>query len=126
MSKQRGNRGAGRKRARELRRNATYPERSLWGLLRNRQLDGLKFRQQHPIGPYIVHFFCHEASLIIELDGESHVGRGTYDRGRQVYLEQRGYHVLRIGNDDVLDDMESVANAILRFCGRRIDDPKIP
>jgi very-short-patch-repair endonuclease len=59
-------------RVRELRCNATDAEHLMWQLLRNRQLDGWKFRRQHPVGKYILDFYCHEAHLAVELDGSQH------------------------------------------------------
>jgi very-short-patch-repair endonuclease len=106
-------------RARALRRDATLPERSLWGLLRDRRLSGFKFRRQHVVGPYIVDFYCPADHLVIELDGRSHDDRATTDREREAYLKNReGLRVLRIANDDVLDDPEAVLVAVLRALGK--------
>jgi very-short-patch-repair endonuclease len=115
-------------RARELRRDSTIPERMLWNVLRAGRLGGLKFRRQHPVGPYFVDYVCEEEHLAAELDGESHVGRAEYDAERSRYLEQRGYRVLRVGNDDVLTDIEAVGLAILKACGRPLpgESPKSP
>ena len=63
--------------ARENRKSATLPERLLWNVLRERALDGLKFRRQHPIGPYILDFYCPSHKLAIELDGKSPLTRGS-------------------------------------------------
>jgi very-short-patch-repair endonuclease len=90
-------------------------------VLRNRQLGGLKFRRQHPIGPYIVDFFCHESKLVIELDGQSHEGKEHYDNRRQQYLESQGYRVFRVLNDDVLDDVDAVARGIATAAGITLD-----
>jgi very-short-patch-repair endonuclease len=107
-----------RARARQLRRNATFPERVLWGLLRDRRLSGLKFRRQHAVGPYVVDFYCSSHRLVVELDGRSHDDRGLEDRRRQNYLESvAGLKVLRVGNDDVLHDPESVVFGVLRALG---------
>jgi very-short-patch-repair endonuclease len=64
----------------------TKPERILWNALRNRQLDGHHFRRQHPIGDFIVDFFCAEARLVIEVDGDSHAGQREYDARRTAWL----------------------------------------
>lgn len=69
-------------RARKLRRQQTPAEAKLWACLRNRQVAGLKFRHQHPIGPYIVDFFCAARRLVVEVDGDSHANQPTYDRER--------------------------------------------
>ena len=101
-------------RARALRREATFPERLLWGRLRGGRLNGWKFRRQHPVGPYIVDFYCHEVGLVVELDGRSHDGRVRQDRERTRWLEQHGLRVIRFTNDDVICDVGRVAEAILR------------
>jgi len=90
--------------ARQLRSNPTDAERRLWSLLRNGQLAGLKFRRQHPIGPYVADFFCPAVKLVIELDGDQH-GRDAAiarDARRDQWLEGCGYRVLRLPNRDVL------------------------
>lgn len=104
-------------RARKLRRNMTVPEQKLWRVLRGRRLAGLKFVRQFPIGRFITDFTCRRHRLVIELDGDSHAHSARYDRERQDELEQRGYHVLRLSNDDVLQDMEAVLTAIVRAVG---------
>src|SRR5688572_19777361 len=98
-------------RAIQLRRNATNPEQRL---LCRRQLGGLKFRRQHPIEPFIVDFYCASAKLVIGLDGESHAGRQTYDENRERHLLSLGLKVFRVTNDDVIHNLEGVAEAILR------------
>jgi len=103
-----------RDRASELRRNMTWPERRLWQTLRKSQINGYNFRRQYIIEPYIVDFCCPKVKLIIEVDGESHVGQAQHDTERTRFLEQRGYRVLRFTNDDVLHHMDSVADVILR------------
>ena len=92
----------------------TQPERILWQLLRKSNLDGLKFRRQAVIKNYIVDFCCPAHKLIVEVDGESHVGRADADEARRRSLEQLGYRVLRVTNDDVLQDLEAVGYAILQ------------
>ena len=108
-------------RARKLRKQSTFPEKLLWGSLRDGQLAHVKFRRQHPIGPYVADFYCHTAQLIIELDGDSHDGRAAEDRKSEVYLNSKGYRVMRFLNDDVLQDLDSVLIAIARAVG--VDDP---
>jgi len=99
-------------RVKQLRANPTEPERILWNALRGRNLGGLKFRRQHPIEPYIVDFYCAEASLVVELDGQSHDDRKAYDAQRTTALGQCGLTVMRIANDDVLHNLSGVAEAI--------------
>ena len=103
------------RRARQLRRDQTHPERVLWYALRSRRLESFKFRRQRPMGRYVVDFVCLEHKLIIELDGDSHDQFNyNHDIDRQAWLESQGYRVLRVSNDDVLNDMESVVLAILK------------
>ena len=104
-------------RARELRHDGTIPERILWGLLRSGHLAGLKFRRQHPVGPFVVDFYCHESRLIVELDGMSHDLRAEQDRQRTQYLESLGLRVFRVTNDELLGDSEAVARGIARAAG---------
>ena len=78
----------------------------------------MKFRRQQPIGPYIVDFFCHEAGLVVKVDGRTHDERGKEDSRRDAFLrEQEGLQVLRVSNDDVLNETEAVLIAILRAAG---------
>jgi adenine-specific DNA-methyltransferase len=101
--------------------NSTGPERTLWGLLRDRRLAGAKFRRQHPVGPYIVDFYCQAHRLVVELDGRSHHDRGVPDEQRQHYLESvAGLRVVRIDNDEVLRDPESVILWLLIALGIEI------
>jgi len=110
--------------ARHLRKETPVPERILWGLLRDRRLGGFKFRRQQPLGPYVADFFCEEAKLVVELDGESHRDRIGHDEARDRYFERRGLAVLRIGNDELLDNREAVAQEILNTTEDRLDAPR--
>jgi len=112
-----------RKRAIDLRRNATNPEQLLWSILCRRQLGGLKFRRQHPIEPYMVDFYCSSPNIVDELDGESHEGRQAYDKQRADHLNKLGLKILRFTNDDVIHNLEGVAHVILRECGINPDEP---
>src|SRR5579862_9887069 len=105
------------RRACELPENMTFPERKLWYALRDRRLNGIKIRRQCPIVGDVVDFVSFEHSLVIELDANSHIGRFENDRRRQAGLELEGYRILRIANDDVLRDLDSVLLAILKACG---------
>ena len=96
--------------AKRLRRDATQAEQKMWQQLRNRRLAGLKFRRQMPIGPYVVDFICLEQGLVIEVDGSQH-GTQTnqmHDEARTGYLNQQGFRVIRVWNNDVLSRMEVV------------------
>ena len=99
-------------RARQLRARQTDAERKLWFLLRDRRLNGAKFRQQVPIGKYIADFVCQEAKLIVELDGGQHADQVAYDTARTEWLTGVGYRVLRIWNNDLTENEEGVLTAI--------------
>src|SRR5690349_6935546 len=88
--------------ARELRQPQTPAESTLWRYLRNRGLK-YKFRRQHPIDLFIIDFYCAEAKLLIEIDGDSHLVKKQmeYDKLRTEYLEEHGYKVIRFTNNDV-------------------------
>ena len=98
--------------AREMRSGMTEAEKELWSRLRRRQIEGLRFRRQHPNGRYIADFCCHESRLVIELDGGYHIRREEYDRNRDEYLTGGGYTVLRFTNEDVLHKIEEVIETI--------------
>jgi very-short-patch-repair endonuclease len=105
-----------RHRAKRLRLDPTRAERELWAWLRDRRLDGWKWRRQVVVGPFIVDFVCLEAALGIELDGDHHAEQHVYDARRDAYLRARGLRVLRFRNDDFLDNPAAVTNAILDAC----------
>jgi very-short-patch-repair endonuclease len=97
--------------ARALRRRASLTERMLWKLLRDRRLDGLKFRRQVPIGPYILDFVCLARRLAIEADGPFH--DPTRDTRRDQWLATQGFRVLRFENQAILSSRDDVIAAIL-------------
>ena len=99
-------------RARNLRKNQTDAEKSLWRYLRNRGLNGYKFRRQHPVGPYIADFVCVEKGLIVELDGGQHALRHEKDLKRSAYLEASGFQILRFWNNQVLKEIAAVLEVI--------------
>jgi len=101
-----------RKRARELRRNATDAERLLWRHLRDRRLAGFKFRRQVVIGRYIADFVCPEAKLIVEADGGQHQAQSQADARRTAELECLGFRVLRFWNHQILQETETVLEVI--------------
>jgi very-short-patch-repair endonuclease len=102
-------------RARALRRSPSPPESLLWQQLRTRP-KGLKFRRQHPFGPFIVDFYCPAAKLVVEVDGDSHdMGdRPVRDGRRDIWLKERGFRVLRFTAGEVMKDVGSAVMAILR------------
>jgi len=103
-------------RARSLRKNSTDVESLLWGRLRGRRLEGVKFRRQVPIGRCIVDFLTVEKRLIVELDGGQHALDKEKDAERTAVLEGLGYTVLRFWNNDVIENMEGVLDVIRREC----------
>jgi len=88
---------------------------ALWRRLRNRQLAGAKFRRQHAVGRFILDFYCYEAGLAIELDGGGHAEKeqADYDRERTAELKSKGVRVIRFWDNEVLQNMEGVLDAIL-------------
>jgi very-short-patch-repair endonuclease len=100
-------------RARALRRDQTDAERKLWSMLRNRQLDGCKFRRQVAIDRFFADFACVEAKLVVELDGGQHAERLMEDAERTQVLEACGWRVIRFWNHDVLAESDGVAQSIL-------------
>ena len=96
--------------AKQLRRRMTDAERRLWQYLRAGRLEGLKFRRQHPVPPYIVDFCCVEARLVVELDGSQH--SPAADAARTRYLQSQGWRVVRFWDNDVLREVEAVVTAI--------------
>src|SRR4030095_5791058 len=95
-------------RAQVLRKRTTDTERLLWSRLRRRQIRGYRFRRQVPIGNYIAEFVCIEARLIIELDGSQHQENLAYDEQRTRYLEQRGYEIFRVWDNQAFTETQSV------------------
>ena len=100
--------------SRENRKQSTKTEQALWEHLRNRKLQGFKFRRQHPISDFISDFYCHERKLIVELDGEYHndFEQKKYDEGRTLELNKLDIKVIRFTNRQVLEDIAFVLNKI--------------
>lgn len=106
--------------ARRLRKEMTLPEVLVWQRLRKVPV-GIKFRRQHPVGPYVLDFYCPSMKVGIEIDGIGHdMGdRPQRDLARDAWLEARGIKVIRILAKDVLRDVEAVAEAIVLACRER-------
>ncbi len=98
--------------ARRLRQYPTDAEQRLWSRLRQRQIEGARFRRQAPIGPYVVDFVCFGARLVIEVDGGQHAQQQDRDAQRTTWLEAQGFRVLRFWNHEVLGNIEGVAETI--------------
>ena len=85
----------------------------MWQHLRGRRLGNHKFRRQVWIGPFVADFLCMDVMLVVEVDGSQHIGDATYDADRTAYLANKGYRVIRVWNDDVMQRMDGVLAAIL-------------
>lgn len=109
-------------RARELRRTMTDAERRLWSGLRDRRLEGLKFRRQVPIGAFIADFVCMDAMLVVEADGSQHHDEDQrwYDYRRTKLLEQDGFEVIRFDNPEILRHPAQVLAKIASRARERI------
>lgn len=105
-------------RARQLRKAMTPAEQKLWRRLRLGELQKFRFRRQHPVGRFILDFFCPRAKLVIEIDGDSHDAQAEYDAERTRWLsEQKQYRVLRFTNEQVHQEIESVLRQIFEELG---------
>ena len=102
------------RRAQSLRRGMTAAEWRLWSRLRGDQVQGLRFRRQEAIGPYIVDFVCRQRHLVIEVDGGQHADPGPREIQRTRYLEDRGFRILRFWNHDVLAKTDGAMTEIFR------------
>jgi len=111
-------------RARQLRRELTLPEVKLWLLLGQRP-GGMRCRRQHPVGPYVLDFYCATARLAIEVDGQAHdrAGRPERDARRDAWLEQQGIATMRILASEVLADPNQVVEGILARCALPLHRP---
>jgi very-short-patch-repair endonuclease len=105
-----------------LRQQMTTAESHLWEALKGKQVAGLRFRRQHPIGRFIPDFYCPAIKLAIELDGPIHETRADYDQARTEAIEIYGYQVLRFTNEAVLTDRASVLNTIRQIADHRSEN----
>ena len=107
--------------ARQLRKRMSWPEVILWRRLRQRPC-GLKFRRQHPAGPYVLDFFCSDALVAIEVDGISHdmAGRPALDQRRADWLQERGVELIRVSAKEVTRAADAVAESIVAACFARL------
>ncbi|MCC7388734.1 MAG: endonuclease domain-containing protein [Phycisphaerales bacterium] len=108
-------------RALDLRHNTTTPERILWSRLRAGKCFGIKFRRQHPLGEYSADFYCHDAALVVEVDGLIHGHQQAHDRQRDGWMRSRGLEVLRIPASRVTEDVDHVVDRIVILVERRME-----
>jgi very-short-patch-repair endonuclease len=101
-----------RQAAREFRRAATPTEQLLWEALRNNRLGGHKFRRQHPVGRFVLDFYCHEERLAIEVNGGIHQRQQVADRERQETLESMGIRFIRLPAERAQEDLPGALEAI--------------
>ena len=99
-----------------MRRDMTPAERKLWSRLRAGRLEGIHFRRQQIIEPYIVDFYCHQAALVIEVDGDIHLQQQDYDQQREQGLRSHGLRVIRFSNTEINQNIDAVLAEILRTC----------
>ena len=100
-------------RARSLRQNMTEAEIRVWQMLRAHRMNGHKFRRQVPIGRYIADFVCHEARLVVEIDGGQHDRSSPQETERSGFLQREGYRILRFWNNEVLANPDGVCETIV-------------
>ena len=109
-------------RSKELRREMTPAEIVLWEHLRARRLDNLRFRRQQIVRGFIAYFYCHDAGLVVKVDGSIHAEQVGYDADRDALLRQGGFEVIRFANEEVFCSLTSVLTRIAEVCGRRSED----
>lgn len=98
--------------AQEMRRNPEPCEKLLWDRLKEKQINGFKFRRQHPVYRYILDFYCHEKKIAIEVDGMIHSQRKDYDDYRDDFLKSIGIETLRFTNNEILTEIDAVLEKI--------------
>jgi imidazole glycerol-phosphate synthase subunit HisF len=109
--------------ARLLRNNMTHHENLLWDKLNGKKICGVRFRRQHPIMFFIADFYCHEAKLVVEVDGDIHNDKTDYDDGRSAEMEKFGILVLRVKNAEVENNIEEVVCKIKTIVKERLKSP---
>ena len=112
--------------ARTMRRAPTAAEEVLWSALRRNQVAGLKFRQQHPVGRFVLDFYCASCKLAVEVDGDVHDEQTERDAERTKVLERYGYRVLRFRNEQVLHELPKVVQEIAAVAANRSSAAECP
>ena len=115
--------GETRSRARTLRRAQTLPEQRLWKHLKQLKASGFHFRRQAPIGIYVADFVCLSAKFVVEVDGHLHgsAEADAHDGRRDDYMRREGFRVLRVGNGEVVRNVEWVVETVMRELGIHVD-----
>lgn len=98
--------------ARAMRREPTVAEQLLWGALQKKQVAGLKFRRQHPVGRFVLDFYCPSIKLVVEVEGDIHDSQPEQDAARTTVVETYGYRAMRFRNDEVMHDLPGVVSRI--------------
>ena len=100
----------------------THAEVILWQNLRRNAINGVKFRRQHPIGPYITDFACLRAKLVIEVDGATHATESelAHDERRRIFLARLGWKEIRVYNVDVYENLDGVLETVRRETSARL------
>jgi len=111
--------------ARILRKNMTFYEKLLWERLKLKQICGVRFRRQHPIDFFIVDFYCHEARLVVEIDGEIHNYQTEYDDGRSAEMERYSIKLIRFTNKEVANNIDYIVKKIENEIKSRILSPPL-
>ena len=109
--------------ARDFRKISTPSEATLWQALRDRHLDGIKFRRQQPVGPFVVDFYAPSVQLVVEVDGIIHQQKVEADQNRQMLLESLGLQVLRFKAEEVEGNLEEVLGIIRKAIRDRPSSP---
>jgi very-short-patch-repair endonuclease len=109
--------------AKILRDNMTSSEKLLWERLKSKQVCGLRFRRQHPISFFIADFYCHEARMVIEIDGEIHKQKKEYDDGRSAEMEKYYIKVIRFTNSEVENNIDAIIRITENEIKSRIQSP---
>ena len=105
----------------QLRNGGEAPEAVMWTFIKNRQLDGMKFRRQFGVGPYVLDFYCPEIKLAIELDGNEHytvIGKFNDER-REEYLKSLGITIIRFENKDIWCSTDLVLETIKKYSSKK-------
>ena len=114
------------KHAQKMRKDMPEPEARLWLELRAARFRGVKFRKQKVVGKFVVDFAANHPKLVIEIDGDTHAGRESYDARRSQFLEEQGYKVIRFSNSDVIANMEGVLQRLGLFMDEMMSPPPTP